>query len=272
MMKHTKILNDLYGYIAGELPAAERANIERHLADCSRCKAECDALRRSAESLRSAVGQPALQRSDAYWEGFAAGVEQRIQSELRNSRLAKHSFWEELRAYLALHRTPVLAAGAACILLVAGLYLLRPSPGMRSNDSALGPDSSLESSLDSPQVVPASERLERYLRRSKILLVGITNMKPSDGQAVDLRAEREASRSLIQEARYLQGQDIDGRSARLIGELNKILIELANLEEKSDVPDVEIIRGGIQQENLLFKIRMAEVLNDSSYANHDETF
>ena len=55
-----------------------------------------------------------------------------------------------------------------------------------------------------------------------------------------------------------------------MNDLEKILIELANIEEHRDLPNVEIVRGGIRQENLLFKIRMAEAMYDSSeftYAN-----
>jgi hypothetical protein len=37
------------------------------------------------------------------------------------------------------------------------------------------------------------------------------------------------------------------------------------MEDHVDLPDVEIVRGGIHQENMLFKIRMAEVdLNRSA--------
>ena len=51
---------------------------------------------------------------------------------------------------------------------------------------------------------------------------------------------------------------MEARSARLIGDLEKILIELANIEEDQDIPNVEMIRSGIRRENLLFKIRMTE--------------
>jgi hypothetical protein len=96
-----------------------------------------------------------------------------------------------------------------------------------------------------------------------MLFVGLTNMKLHDDENIDLSAERKVSRQLIHEARYLKTQPIDERSAQLIGDLEKILIELANMKEENDISNVEIIRGGIHQENLLFKIRMAESLYDS---------
>lgn len=273
MMKHRDIERNLYEYLAGELPADEAARIERHLAECPRCAAECAGMRRALAPFGSpAEHAPSAERSEAYWASFAEGVERKIQADARRSRHARTSFWEDARAFVLLHRAPAFAAAAACVALGAVLAVLlrgpaavQPPPNGGAGPSTVHPEESV-------QAVPASERMERYLRKSKILLVGLTNMKTGAGRPLDLRAEREMSRSLIKEARYLQSQDIDRRSARLIEDLNKILIELANLEDEQDLPDVEIIRGGIHQENLLFKIRMAEVYNDSASHYHDNTF
>ncbi len=103
----------------------------------------------------------------------------------------------------------------------------------------------------------------QYLRRSKVLLVGLSNLKTADGSPVDLSVERTVSRELIREARNLGEEHLDPRSVLLLRDLQKILIELANMEQQSDLPNVEIIRSGIEQENLLFKIRMAEATRDS---------
>jgi len=98
------------------------------------------------------------------------------------------------------------------------------------------------------------------------LLVGIENMKTGEGGAVDLSAERRASRDLVQEARYFRQLRLDPRSERLMGDLEKIFIELSNSHDSRSRPDVELLRSGIQQENLLFKIRMAENTARFSYA------
>src|SRR6185369_5044246 len=97
-----------------------------------------------------------------------------------------------------------------------------------------------------------------YITQSKTLLVGISNMKPVSETSYDLSVEQVKSKQLIQEARYLKEQPIDARAQRLIGDLERILIELANMKEEGNAPNVEILRGGLHQENLLFKIRMEE--------------
>ncbi len=105
---------------------------------------------------------------------------------------------------------------------------------------------------------PVQEAVGDYLTSSRMLLVGISNLSPEEGQPIDLGVERTAARSLVLQARLLSVEPLDERSRLLVEELERILIELANLEESADLPDVEMIRTGVRQQNLLFKIRMAE--------------
>ncbi|MBP1678980.1 MAG: hypothetical protein H6Q29_891, partial [Bacteroidetes bacterium] len=43
--------------------------------------------------------------------------------------------------------------------------------------------------------------------------------------------------------------------------LEKIMIEVANSREQTPAADLDLIRQGIRQQNLLFKVRMAEQLS-----------
>ena len=76
----------------------------------------------------------------------------------------------------------------------------------------------------------------------------------------DLQAEREASRELVNEARALREEALDVNSARLINDLEKIQIELANMTPDDASPGVAMLRQGIESKNLLFKLRIAETL------------
>ena len=96
------------------------------------------------------------------------------------------------------------------------------------------------------------------MKKSRVLLVGVSNMRTDGESPIDLSIERRQSRELVHVSRDLKTHALDARSAKLVGDLEKILIELANSDEKHDVPDVEIIRSGIRHNNLLFKIRMTE--------------
>jgi hypothetical protein len=101
-------------------------------------------------------------------------------------------------------------------------------------------------------------QMQSYIRKSKMLLVGLSNMKSDTIDPEDLAREREASHALAREARALQARPIDSRSRRLVGDLEKIWIELANSPPSELSDQIDVIRNGIHKENLLFRIRMEE--------------
>jgi hypothetical protein len=162
-------------------------------------------------------------------------------------------------------------AGALVVLVVA--FAFRTFLPTESSDvsSILNGKSTSLNHVTSPtssggesEFTLPNERVSQYFRKSKTLLVGLANLRTDQDEPFDFSTERRVSRDLILEARYLKQQPIDPRSRELMNDLERILIELKNTEENNDLPNIEIIRGGIHQENLLFKIRMAEAMYDST--------
>jgi hypothetical protein len=74
------------------------------------------------------------------------------------------------------------------------------------------------------------------------------------------------SRELVNEA---SGLRVDLKAAkerrleRLIGELEMILVQLANLKAEADLPSIEIIKAGAELKDILFKINLSEMRRDS---------
>jgi len=142
-----------------------------------------------------------------------------------------------------------LVGAVSAIILSVGLWITSWAP------SAEGPRGD---AVVPVMGVSSRQAVEEYFTASRMLLIGIANMSPEEGKPIDLSLERTTARSLVRQARLLADEPIDERSQELLGELERILIELANLEESADVPGIELIRTGVRQQNLLFKIRMAE--------------
>ncbi len=69
---------------------------------------------------------------------------------------------------------------------------------------------SLSPGMPRPRLEPplrvryADNRMSQYLRKSKVLLIGIANLETDGGQPVDFSVEQRASRELVREARYLK--------------------------------------------------------------------
>ena len=259
MKNHTTIRGLLYDYVCNQLDPDRHHFVETHLASCPACSESLKRVQAAVAILRRPENSPADVQSQEYWNGFVAAVDSRIRQEKVSPAPARR-YMEELIGTLMMFRRryALAAAGALAVLFVAFLVWqqLTPREEQQLAQETVKPTRAVES---------ASNRMDQYLRRSKALLVGIENMKTGDGHSIDLSAERNASRNLVREARYFRRQRLDPRSQKLMGDLEKILIELSNAHETGNAPDVELLRNGIQQENLLFKIRMAE--NTARFAN-----
>jgi len=211
---------------------------------------------RSATRSRSspAAVPPSDERDAEFWNAFAGAVEDRLRTAPRRRLLA--DIPARIAAFVHDNRRPLLAgSGALALAALAALFVVRPSP-----ESAAPPLAAV------PAADTADAKLHDYLRKSRVLLIGVENSRPDEGAPVDLSLERRQSRALVSEARFLRGQPLDARSARLVGEVEKVMIQLANTDERHDAGGMEIVRSGIRRNNLLFKIRMTESVLDAGAA------
>ena len=249
-MSHADVRANLYDFICGELSPQQRTTIEEHLASCGDCRREADVLASLLSDFPREVRSPGNDRPETYWHIFAPRIEEKLTQDRRRRRL---SDWASIRfnwPLLSGRRPSVALVGAvSAIVLSIGLWLTSgPPSGEAPQGDAVVP----------VMGVSSRQTVEEYFTASRMLLIGIANMSPEEGQPIDLTLERTTARTLVRQARLLADEPVDERSQELLGELERILIELANLEESADVPGIELIRTGVRQQNLLFKIRMAE--------------
>lgn len=249
-MSHADVKANLFEFIRGELAPQEREAIERHLATCGDCRRDAETLGSLLSEFPRMENRPSSDRSDAYWQSFVSRVEQDLSENRSRSSLSQ---WVSTRltwwAPTSWRPSVALIGAVSAIVLSIGLWITsRPFSGETPRGDGGVP----------VMGVSSQQAVEEYLTGSRMLLIGIANMSPEEGKPIDLSLERTAARSLVRQARLLADEPLDERSQELIRELERILIELANLEESADVPAVDIIRTGVRQQNLLFKIRMAE--------------
>jgi hypothetical protein len=254
MSAHVKEL--LYDVATGDASPDDVERVRTHAAVCRSCAADLEAIRDVVAAFPRPATVPSDARDGAFWTALANEVDGRLLSPAPRSLPA--ILRDAADGFVSANRGRLLAgAGTLALATALLLFLWRDTPvPVRSPQAA---ESLPANTVTAVPAEDASLRMNDYLKRSRVLLVGITNMK-TDGPEVDLSAERKQSRALIHEARYLRTKRLDARSAKLIGDLERILIELANVEERDDLPDVELIRTGIRRENLLFKIRITENL------------
>lgn len=254
MNLHQDIQLSLYDYWRGDLSDEERARVASHLQNCPLCAGEYRQLIGHPAMHPPRSGAPHEQRSDAFWQLFPDAVLEKLPGH-RHPRLL-----ERLRGYIGesiigpWRLTAIGAAVAACVLL-ALMLTGRQTPVIETPQPR---------SSDTDRQAMADERIRQFLRKSKILLVGVANSTPPGDEGFDLSFERRKSRELLAEGRSLREHQLDGMSARLIDDTERILLKLANSGTRNGMRDFEVVRDGIARENLLFRVRMAESAYDTS--------
>jgi hypothetical protein len=245
----------LFDYLKGDTLAEEAGSVEEHLSRCAACREDLRMLREAVGLLPRRGKLPSDERDEEFWASFPSTVEERIAMAKKSRTSVFAAAADRISSFVHFNRTPLLAgSGALAAIALAVLLLMRPAPVT----APAVPGNSPQTGTEAGNPDPAGTQLHDYLKKSRVLLVGVSNMRTGGDNTFDLSVERRESRELVHEARDLKRQPLDPRSAKLVGDLEKILIELANSDRTQDVPDVEIIRSGIRDHNLLFKIRMTE--------------
>jgi hypothetical protein len=225
--------NELVLHHYGE--AADGEAVDRHLADCERCRAEYEALRRTLD----AVGElPVPERNERYPEEVWRRVDPAAAGE-RPARRRRGQLW------------PRLAFAASVVVLLFGAFLVGRQVGVSEG-------------IDSVTPIPESVR-ERillvavgdHLERSQRLLVELTNAETVDD--VDLSRTQPLARTLAADNRvYRRSAASAGQEsmAGLLDELERVLLDLANGPDDWNAAELADLRRRIEGRGLLIKIRV----------------
>lgn len=241
----------------GDLDTAEERELQNHLATCAACR---DTLAEMQQALDT-VGMPHRpEMPDHFWEGYWHRLVQRMEKETQPApnSLAER-VWEWLREKWS--RQPLLLPLARTAGVLALLIL-----GVVIGHYWWPRETAPVAEVTPPPVAAMPARASQWLDRSEILLVGIMNEDLSDPGQIDFSHQRAISRHLVTEARTLS-QELDPSAHRqliqLIGQLELVLLQIANLDAEQDLSGVELVRDGIAREGLLLKINIAEIVRQA---------
>lgn len=236
-------------HVDKRLPQTESVRVNEHLQNCRICTEELRALQLIVSNAADLEKRTA---PEYLWD--------RIEAELdatRNGffgRVSNFSF--SLKGLFHNHgKLPVLAMrfALAAALVLVGILIGRNFLPMPANNPQLKFAGQPEIGFQA-----LNTRAEKYLESSKILLLGITNLEAGD-EKIDLGAEKKLSKKLLHEASFLKENLPIGKNEpirRLVAELELILLEIANLELQTDFENIELLKSGIDQTNLLLKINL----------------
>lgn len=233
----------------------DRASLDAHLQSCAAC---AQALREMEATLALADTRTRPEPSAAYWDRYYDRLIQRMEREALPDRppVRRHTRMRR-PALQGMYRI----AGAAALVAIGvmlGWLAFAPSgspPLMAEQPQPEAPPAQLAS---------VEERTQQYVRRSKVLLLGLVNFDPTteDPSTLNMAHQQQIARELVEEADDLQNalsaQD-QQRLRGLVSELETILRQIASLEAAYDAPAIEMVQSDVERDALLLKINISEM-------------
>lgn len=254
----------------GELEPKTREKLERHLGVCKSCSAH---FGRMAATVRKMNARPAPDRPPQFWESYWDRLEWRMAHEIEESEGARagrkgHPAGGPHRPRLAFS-VPRWAYGAAGAVLIISLGIFigralfhpRVEPTRLTRATPFGPAPGGQLALETgPAAPPLAMRASRYLKRSRVLLLAVVNSDPraEDFFNLNMPLQKKTSEELVKEATVLKKElrSSNRRLVRLISDLEMILLQIANLKSDPDISDVQMIKAGVENRDILFKINL----------------
>jgi len=237
------------------LGASEREQFQTHLAECPACTDQYAELQSTLTLMdRREIPEP----DPVYWQRYNEKLERRLSREVSPAG-SPGAFRRNLRGWFRWEPQwgYRIAVGMALVVLgiIIGRVYLAPSGPVATN-SATGP-------------VPAQNaavirQTRDYLERSKLVLMGLVNMDQEQEAEFmqNFSVQQDVSQALVKEAGVLKKELAAPRQERLrelVSELEMILRQIANLDKQYDMDEIRIIRMGVRQKFLLFKIHVEEL-------------
>jgi hypothetical protein len=230
-----------------------------HIASCPGCAREYKESRAVADMLGDR-GRPEL--SDAFWARWDDRLVRGLDAIDRERSVIKKAVplsWFKPRIRL------FGTVSAAAALLIIGISIGRffPESSHQDRTAVVAP---------AMPVSAVTADAMRFLDRSKLVLLGmdVAESTADEDFTPEYRRLREISRELLRESPALQERLGDAnhvRLAALLSELDIILIQIANIDERHETQDLELIRAGIESKSLLFKIGIETIVTDSMREN-----
>lgn len=226
--------DDLVLLFYGELPESRHVEVTGHLASCAACRDSYHALTRTLH-LTSTTQAP----------DPGVDFEARVWSRLEPALPAQ-----------PVRRLSILAAAAAALIVAAGgvwFALNRTPPAPTAAQPPTVADSRPGDQFRERVLLSA---VDAHLVQTEMLFVELLNA-PIEGPPA-LGYARLAADDLVASGRLYRETARDAGDAYLVAmldELEPVLIEVARSSDTPDTGDMSALRGRIEQDDLLFKVR-----------------
>jgi hypothetical protein len=242
-----------------DLDEDRRKPFNAHLQSCPDC---ARLYQQMAETLRIMDARETTEPGEAFWSGYTEHLAGRLKSQL-----LKHRTLPRRKPFFGSSNPlshPVLRVGAIAALVLVGIFIGKLIWREEHHSEPAGQAMISTQRQTDPAIIEAENRAQSYLQKSKVLLLALDNFDPETDDAItlNLQSQRRISESLVQEAEYLKtalDDPAETRLRELVGDLEIILLQIANLEDEHDLAAVEMVQRGVDKQGVLFRIDLSKV-------------
>lgn len=260
-------------HLDGEVTASEWREAEAHIRTCAHCAQILALFRNSTAFIRQHAAE--LEPSPVVWASIAHQLEAQPKQAWRKKIMGR--LLDLLDNYLFHPRLSiryVQVASVAAAIVLAAVFLLEKG----FEKSTLTPFTETMTPSQLPSAIPpvdfAKQQEKRqfaqalllddvknYLEQAGVLLLEVKHLEPELDRE-RLPQIRRASQNLLEETlllkKDLKQADLSVLSP-VVEQLEIVLLDLANLKEKAEKEDVELLQATIVKQDLLIKIEIIDL-------------
>jgi hypothetical protein len=255
-------------YFYGELDAAERASVERHVSACAECRCAFEELSLIREALATRPRIDAPPNSD--WRPFMNRLDNAIRFEAQTREAARVVAMPVVRERTRLAYAPYLALAAVLTLVTSSVVYFGRS-GARPDTTVRNPENTT-AAVSAPQPVVATPAAgarspeaafaalsEEHFERSKLVVLGLANKDPKRVNDDDWAYERALASNLLNDTR-LYRMTAEERGLKILAgvmrDLEMVLLQ-TSMAEQQDPDALEQIQRFIHKRDLVTKMDVA---------------
>ncbi|MFI5251218.1 MAG: zf-HC2 domain-containing protein [Bacteroidota bacterium] len=241
-----------------ELNTGDRSAFENHLAACAACASAYDKMVRTLRLMNTRTQiEPDEKFMADYWQTLKPKIAQKKEDVHTAPTDGKIIFFRPL---------PAWAYGiAAMIILALGVYLGRTiftKGPYNQNQPTYSGNAEVNKNTNSAADTAIDRKVNDYLDRSRVVLLGVINSPTEEPAPTNYDRQQKISRELIQQANYLKTalkKPSQEQVRQLIGDLEVVLMQLANYSNETGVPLVELVKEGVDKKSILLKINLEQI-------------
>lgn len=256
MSKCRKCRSQITEAFYDELNAEEKEWFFSHLESCSVCASEYEKM---TATLRTFSQPERAEPGEMFWDNYWDNLEGKLDAPEKSGFSVK-LWWQHIWGRFQFQPQMAYRFAMGVALVVVGVLIGKFYFSSPQTQQPYMTETIQQAELPTAQA-SLETRANRYIDRSKILLLGLVNFDASaeDTYALDLPYQKKISQDLVHEAAYLKGELTDPAQMQLrelISDLEMILLQIANLENEHDLAAIDIVKSGVDQTGLLLKINL----------------